>query len=91
MNREPGTGRGCPMSAPVVLGGDLKILPPDIPVRVFVLNSEIREMDLIIDNTRQKMQSRRVHNLIHSHLGGRIDVGNLRIFNYDRHGLDPVG
>ena len=37
------------MGTSVVLGCDLDVLPPNIAVRVFVLNSDIREMDLIIE------------------------------------------
>jgi len=50
--------------APVVFGGDLEILPPDIPVRVFILDSEIGEMDLIIE-VGQVMLTGPFPNLLH--------------------------
>lgn len=36
------------MSASTVLGRDLDVLPTDIAVRVFVLNANIREMNLVV-------------------------------------------
>jgi len=66
------------MSAPVVLGGDLDILPTDIPVRVFVLDSEIWEMHLIIE-VGQVVLARPFPNLLHRPIRPAVAVASASI------------